>query len=77
LPVKYILAFAGQLLLVHIINPDTFDDLEDFISNIELVVELGIDTCRLGFNVELHESMQKIVVGKFHANQLVTQNTLL
>jgi hypothetical protein len=42
----HILALLRQTLLVDIICPDALNDLEDLISDVELVVELCMSTSR-------------------------------
>lgn len=75
--VFYLLALFDKLLSVYVVNPYAFDDLEDFVSNVEFVVELCIGPRGLALNVKLHQGMQQIVVGKFDGDELVTQNTSL
>jgi hypothetical protein len=38
----YAPALLGQTLLVDIIRPDTLDNLEDLISDVEFIIELGM-----------------------------------
>jgi hypothetical protein len=62
------------------ICPDTFDDLEDFISDVELVVELGmcsrlLNLCDIVRNllrtklpsltdIEFHQGMKQMIISK-------------
>ena len=62
--VVHVLALMRQLLLVHIVDPNTLDDLEDLVADIELVVELRVGTSGLAFDIELHQRMQEVVVGE-------------
>jgi hypothetical protein len=71
------LAFFDKLLSVNIINPYAFDDLKDFISYVELVVESRVGSSRLALDVEFHQSMQQKVVGKFDGDELIAQNASL
>lgn len=41
------LALLRQSLLVDIVDPDALNDLEDFVSNIELIIELGMSSSGL------------------------------
>lgn len=67
----YLLAFFDKLLSINIINPYAFDDLEDFISYVELVVESCIGSRRLALDVEFHQGMQQKVIGKFDGDELI------
>ena len=70
-------ALSSQLFLIDIVHPYAFDDLEDLVSDIELIVELRV--CSRGFtlDVKFHESVKEVVVGKLHGNELITEDTLL
>lgn len=67
----YLLAFFDKLLSINVINPYAFDDLEDFISYVELVVESRIGSRRLALDVEFHQGMQQKVIGKFDGDELI------
>jgi hypothetical protein len=60
-----------------IINPDTFDDLEDLISYVEFVVECRVSTGGLALDVKLHQALQEMVIGKLTTNKLVAQDSSL
>ena len=74
---RHLLALPSQLLFVNIIDPDTFYDLEDLITDIELVIKLCVSSGGLALNVELHQGMKKVLVGKFRTHERITENTLL
>lgn len=67
----YLLAFFDKLLSVNIIDPYAFDDLKDFVSYVELIVESRISSRRLALDVEFHQSMQQKVVGKLDGDELI------
>lgn len=46
---QHLLAFLTQLLFVHVVWPDAFDDLEDLIANIESVIKCRTDATGLAF----------------------------
>ncbi len=46
-----------QLLAVNGVGPDAFDNLEDFVSDVELLEELVVCSRGLDFDVELHQPM--------------------
>jgi hypothetical protein len=60
-----------------VINPDTFDNLEDLISDVEFVVECRVSTGGLALDIELHQTLQEMVIGKLTANKLVAQDSSL
>jgi hypothetical protein len=42
---KNVLALLDQAFLVHGVRPNTLNDLEYLVSDIELVIELGVCSC--------------------------------
>jgi hypothetical protein len=44
--VIYVLALLRQTLFVNVVCPNTLDDLEDLVSDVKLIVELGMSTSR-------------------------------
>jgi hypothetical protein len=60
-----------------VIDPDAFNDLKDLISNVEFVVKRRVRTRGLTLDVEFHQALQKVVIGKLTTNKLVAQDSTL
>ena len=54
---NHLLALSTQLILIDRVRPYAFDHLEDLVSDVELVEELGVRARALSLDVELHQSV--------------------
>jgi hypothetical protein len=51
-------SFCGQIFPIDWVWPDALNDLENLVSDVELVIELAACTRALALDVELHECMK-------------------
>lgn len=68
--------FFAQVFTVDGIRPNALENLENFVSNVELVIELGVSAGAFGFNVELHQRMEQVLMRKRRPVQHIPKHTL-